>query len=331
MTGFGRAEAVAYLLGRECGACGTALPAPGEPCGACGWIPEMTAPELTEDLAGPRALAAVEAAKLRAEAGELRGRMLVKYMDADRVLHMARLEERRALAQAALADGLEGQAKLEAPLKAARKKEERAARELTSAAEDHARIQHAEELARRMRHGLEAETAAALRLAAAGEVLQRYQAALTEAVGRRQAAENALTAARERVGQLERIRDEAVADVENPGRIPRSAETVTADPVRLLLTGQLDEAETLMAQIPARFLAAMTGLTEDIEAQARQRLKDEQERERRDKPLHLQALGNGAVSATANPLHAGNLQPFHPPGPDAALQRGTIPLLGGFG
>jgi hypothetical protein len=95
--------------------------------------------------------------------------------------------------------------------------------------------------------------------------------------------------------------------------------------VRLLLTGELDETETLMAQLPARFLAAMTGLSDDIEASARRHLLGEQEREARERPMWLQSTGPGEVAAAANPANAGAPRPFHPPGPGAG-QGATFPL-----
>jgi hypothetical protein len=140
---------------------------PGRGCEACGTFPAVTAPELEADLTGTRTLAVVHAAKLRAEASELRSQALAKHSETDRVLHVARLEERLALARLALDDATAGQPPLEAGLKRARKAEDRAARELAGASEDHARIEKAEETARRIRHGLEAETAATLQLAAA--------------------------------------------------------------------------------------------------------------------------------------------------------------------
>jgi hypothetical protein len=200
---------------------------PGRGCEACGTFPAVTAPELEADLTGTRTLAVVHAAKLRAEASELRSQALAKHSETDRVLHVARLEERLALARLALDDATAGQPPLEAGLKRARKAEDRAARELAGASEDHARIEKAEETARRIRHGLEAETAATLQLAAAGDVLRRYQTALAEAAasGRKQ---------RPRwrpAGNASRSwssRDEAAAAVADPGRIRLSAETVAA-------------------------------------------------------------------------------------------------------
>lgn len=60
-----------------------ALPAPGEPCAGCGRIPDITAPEIAGDLDGPVALAAVEAAKLRAEATGLQDAAVEKMVQAD--------------------------------------------------------------------------------------------------------------------------------------------------------------------------------------------------------------------------------------------------------
>jgi hypothetical protein len=99
---FTRADAAAWLLGDSCDGCGTRLPAPGHPCGTCGKIPAVTAPELEKQLEAPRALLAVETARLRAEAGALREQALRLHREADRRILMQGLTEIRGEAQAAL-------------------------------------------------------------------------------------------------------------------------------------------------------------------------------------------------------------------------------------
>jgi hypothetical protein len=332
---FSASDATAFLLGLECQACGARLLSAGVPCGQCDHIPDVTAPELEAELAAPAALAAVEAKKIEAEALELRSQMLARYAERDRVLHVGRLEQKRHVAQAALERAVtaleDKQRELAAPLKAARKAEARAARELQAAVEEHAQIAHAEAVARRMKHGLRAEAQAAVLLAKAAEGLQRYQNGLAKAAGDVAAMESELAALQAVVAQREQARDQAAA-VMNPGRIPVSPETLAADPVRLLLSGELDETETLMAQLPARFLAAMTGLAGDIQAEARAELLAEQERDHaRNRALWSRTDGAGNLTTISNPAgHPSVPAQFHPPGPGAGANP-TPPLVGGFG
>ena len=98
-----REEAVAYLLGgRSCESCGASLPGPGEPCGSCGCLPSVTSAELGEQLTGPMALSAVEAAKIRTEGQAALVAAIGRMADADRVVYMARLQACRDEAQQAL-------------------------------------------------------------------------------------------------------------------------------------------------------------------------------------------------------------------------------------
>ena len=96
------AEALEYLLGTTCGGCGGTLPGPGEPCAGYGRIPDVTGPELADELDGPLALAAVEAAKLRAEAWAAHDAAVAKMAQADRLVFTARLQVRQDEAQRAL-------------------------------------------------------------------------------------------------------------------------------------------------------------------------------------------------------------------------------------
>jgi hypothetical protein len=319
------AEALEYLLGTTCSGCGGTLPGPGEPCGACGRIPDVTAPELAGDLDGPVALAAVEAAKLRAEAWQMHDLAVAKMAEADRAVFTARLQVRQAGAQRALDEHTRRYKSLHGPRSAARKAEEKAAAELADATRQHADIAKAEETARRMRHGVTAETEAAIRLERATAVLRRYQDELAAATARRELAEAAVEQSAARAAVLERARDEAVAAVMDPGRIPMSGETVTLGGTRLILSGRLDEVEMLMAGQTARLVCAATGVTSEIEMDVRRKVSAEQEEAAKGRALHLRNIGDG-VLATPNPHNPGAPQPYHPPQyPAHPVQPATTP------
>ena len=306
------AEALEYLLGTTCGGCGGTLPGPGEPCAGCGRIPDVTAPEMAGDLDGPLALAAVEAAKLRAEAWTVHDAAVAKMAEADRALFAARLQIRKNEAQRALDEHTRRHKSFYGPRTAARKAEEQAAAELAEATRQHAEIARAEETARRMRHGVTAETEAAIRLERATVVLRRYQDELAAASARREQAEAALEQSAARAAVLERARDAAVAAVMDPGRIPMSGETVTLGGTRLILSGRMDDVEMLMAGQAARLVCAATGITADIEMDVRRQVAAEQEEAAKGKSLHLRNTRDG-VLATPNPHNSAVPQPFHPP------------------
>lgn len=325
-------EAVEWLLGGQaCESCGGNLPGPGEPCDACGTLPPVTSAELSEQLSGPMALAKVEEAKLRREGWAMLDAAVARLADADRPVHLAVLRERRDQAQRALDTHVARQKPLEAPLRAARKAEQKSGGELAAAREQLGAVVLAEEIARRMRHGLQAETDAKLRLDTAAAVLRRYESAAAEATAARQAAESALAASRERTGHLEAARDLAAATLSSPGQVPRSPQTITAGLARLVLSGQLDEIEAALAGQIARTLCAVTGATADIIEEARRDLLAEQEAGKRNQPLHVKALGDGNVAVTPNLLNPATPQPFHPAAPGNApsgVQPGLTPYFG---
>lgn len=93
-------DAAAWLLDKACRACGTALPAPGDPCPACGVLSEVTSAEFAEQMERPGVLAAVGATRKRAEA--MIDAALALHRDADAEIFRAELEDRRARAQGAL-------------------------------------------------------------------------------------------------------------------------------------------------------------------------------------------------------------------------------------
>jgi hypothetical protein len=309
-------EALAYLLGTTCAACGGVLEGPGGICTACGTIPEVTGPELAAGLDGPVALAAVEAAKLRAEGWELHDAAVARMAAADRALFTARLVVRRDQAQRALEEHQRRHKPLHGPRTSARKAEDKAAAELEAADGQHAEFAQSEEVARRMRLGVTAETEAAVRLDKATAVLRRYQADLGAATSRREQAEAAVETSAARGAALEKARDDAVAAVMNPGRIPVSPETITAGLLRLVMKGELDDVEMLIAGQFARMTCAITGVTADIESDVRRQVAAEAEKEKRDRPMYFQPLDTaGNVVAIPNPLSPATPMPYGPPAP----------------
>ncbi len=270
-------------------------------------LPEVTGPELAEHLDAPRALAAVQAAKLRGEAGALQDQMLAKHLEADRVLHLASLEDRRSRAQAELEVAVAQRREKTAPLKAAQRAEAKAAAELEKARGEHADVGKAEETARRMRAGVSAETEAALRLRLrlATDVLARYEREHAQAVAVRDAAQRDLDAAADRVTQMEAARDTVARAVAEPGRVPVSLETLSADLLRLLVSGALDPVEVTMARVPVEWLAGVTGYAAALEADTRRRQRDEDEESARTPPVVLQQGRTGVVTAMGNPFAPG--------------------------
>ena len=325
-----RDAALEYLLGTTCGACGGKLAGPGEPCDGCGRIPDVTGPELAAALDGPLALAAVEAAKLRAEAWALHDAAVAKMTAADRAVLTARLEVRRGEAQAALDSCLRAHKGLYGPRAAARKAEAQAAAGLAAATAEHQEIARAEELARRMRHGVAAETEAAVRLDQATRVLRRYQDDLAAATAAREQAEQALAVSAARAALLEQARDKAVAAVTDPGRVPLSGETVTLGGLRLLLTRELDDVELMMAGQAARLVCAAAGVTADIETDVRRQIAAEAEAKAKSQPL----LRDRDGTVVPNPLNM-DLPSAAPQGrsrpPGSPQRQGIVPAAPGQG
>lgn len=318
--------ALEYLLGSTCSACGAALDGPGEPCTGCGRIPDVTGPELGQHLDSPVALAAVEAAKLRAEAWAMHDAAVARMAEADRAVHMARLQVRKDAAQVALDSHVRAHKSLYGPRNSARKAEEKSAAELAAATADHSAIARAEEEARRYKHGLAAETDAAHRLATATQVLQRYQSALADATVRREQAEHAFDQSAARTELLEKARDDAARLLADPGRIPLSGETITAGGLRLILQGGLDELEMAMAGQTARLVCGATGATADIEADVRRQVAAESEERARKSPVRL-GRHDGQATAVANVLHNG--QPPAPmPGGQSTAPPAVPPVAG---
>jgi hypothetical protein len=162
--------------------------------------------------------------------------------------------------------------------------------------------------------------------------LARYQADLAGAAGKAQAAEGAVAAHKARVGQLEQARDTAAAVCASPPRIPYSLETISADPVRLAMSGMLDDVEMAMARFAVRALAMVTGADEAISDEARRQLLTEQEAGSPARnALWVGADGRGNITAIGNPGgHPDVPAQASPPGPNAG-QGFSAPLFPGLG
>jgi len=257
-------EAIALLLaGAACAGCGEPPGGPGEPCASCGRIPELTGPELREALtSSPLAVAEVEAAQALADGFAMLDNAIDRIHDANRVRTVAQLRLARDDAEEALIAHQAGRAALNAPRTAARKAEAQARAALEKATAEHQEIQRAEEIARRYKAGVRAESEAMVLLQQATTALSRYQAEHAEAAARLRAAEAAIEQFTARTAQLQATRDAAQAALSNPGRIGYGAQAITAGLLRLLMGGQLSEPEQLIAGELARHVCSATGVTQ---------------------------------------------------------------------
>jgi len=308
-------EAIALLLaGAACAGCGEPSGGPGEPCASCGRIAELTGPELREALtSSPLAVAELEAAQALADGFAMLDNAIDRIHDADRVRTVAQLRLARDEAEEALIAHQAGRAALNAPRTAARKAEAQARAALEKATAEHQEIQRAEEIARRYKAGVRAESEAMVLLQQATTALSRYQAEHAEAAARLRAAEAAIKQFTARTAQLQATRDAAQAALSNPGRIGYGAQAITAGLLRLLMGGQLSEPEQLIAGELARHVCSATGVTQQIEAGARARLVGEQEAEARSKRHWLRPAGDGTGRlAVPNPGHPGTPTPAVP-------------------
>jgi hypothetical protein len=283
------------------------------PCDACGRIPEITAPEAEQALDSATALASVEAKVLETEAGALLEAALAKWEEASRALHIARLQDPRDAARKALDEHARGHRLLAAALTWAEKAEDAAAAELAPQAEAVGKLAGAVKLATKMRHGVKAVAEASYLHDKASAALEPYRTNLAAAEAKRKTAAANVTASGARGDQLRKARDEARADLGNPGPAPVSPEAVIAATFRLLQSGKLDgdgAALELAGEI-GRAICDLTGRAEEISAEARGALLAEQEQTAKGKALHLRNTPGGVV-ATPNPHSIATPQPYHP-------------------
>ena len=150
-------EAISELAAKYCGDCGKGLPVPGVQCPACGGLPQATRQELQEALSEPGKVAQVEADRLRAEAERLRDAAEGAYRDADRVLHLAGLERMADAARGRLDAAVAARMQARAALDQAEAAEAADAGPHRDAYENHRQAVQAEEAARRLRHGPQAD------------------------------------------------------------------------------------------------------------------------------------------------------------------------------
>lgn len=288
-------QAADLLLAKMCAGCGTELPAPGLPCTACGKVPAVTRPELAEALAGPGKLAAVEARRLRGEADELGERRSALLAEADRVEHVAVLEHRRTLAEQALGTAQEAEQRAAAALSAAHQAAEDAAADVARYREARDQAANAEEAARRMREGPDAEIGAQARLDAARKVLERYEQALDGAAGAKENARQALDAATAERRRREAERDAAAAEAQNPGLVPVSEFRIGRDLMACVLSPACTPLEKAMAGVIVTGLADLTGVTETIRAAVRDEVLREIA-EARQTQTHLSRNHDGTLT-----------------------------------
>ena len=105
----------------------------------------------------------------------------------------------------------------------------------------------AEEVARRYEHGVRAEAEARKLLNEADAALGRYQRASDDAAAAAALLGARIDAARAEEARLKAELADAQARLEAPGRIPYGARTISAGLMRLLMGGQLSDAEALLA------------------------------------------------------------------------------------
>lgn len=307
-------EAVALLLGGQaCEGCAAPLPGPGEPCSECGRIPPVTGPQLARDLSSPLVVAEVEAAQAEADGYVMLDAAIAKLHEADSARMMARLQLDRDIAQGnaatakAAREALVNDPGLARARRVAREAKQRLEREQAERDE----IALAEEVARRYEHGVRAEAEARKLLNEADAALGRYQRASDDAAAAAALLGARIDAARAQEARLKAELAAAQARLEAPGRIPYGARTISAGLMRLLMGGQLSDAEALLAGRLARQVCTATGALDAVMAQARAELLAEQEEAAKGRALHLRSTPDGML-ATPNPHNTSVPQPFHP-------------------
>ena len=222
-------EALDTIAAKFCNQCGDPLDPPGSQCAGCGALPGTTRPELEDFLtAEPGSVARVEADQLREEAQRMLDQAEVMFRRADAVLHADALSRVCAVTQGKLEAALGERKQAAARAEDAAVAEQALRKPLAEAYQHRQDAAQAEETARRMRHGAQAETDALVRLNATAEVLKRYQDDAHEAAQGARAAEEVLAAADARVEACELDRDQAAADLTRCAPVPLTRETLFA-------------------------------------------------------------------------------------------------------
>jgi len=306
-------QGIAYLLPGLCAFCGAHLPGPGEPCAACGKIPQITRPEAEQLLNSATALASVEAKVLETEAEALYQAAMAKWQEAAQVVHVALLQDQRDAAKKAYDEHARRHRLKVATQTRAEKAEDAAAAELAPQAEEVERLAAAVVLAKKMKHGVAAVAQAGYLHDKADEALGPFRDDLARATAKREYADAQVIASDARCDQLGKALNDAEAELNNPGTAPLGKDAIVASPFRLLHEGKLDGNGPGLdiAGEAGRAICDITGVTEEIVAEARKQLLDEQEAAAKGKALHLRNTRDGVV-ATPNPHNASTPQPYHP-------------------
>ena len=290
------------LLPRFCGTCGLELPEPGTTCAGCGTLPQVTREEAAERLALPGAITALAAAECRERARRRQDEASADLLEADRVEHMARLQDACDKASGAVLPATAEAVRLAGDLETAQAAEREAIARAEDARANYRAAADADEAARRTRAPASERTETGMRLASAAKVLAGDQAAEAAAVAAREQAERALKAACDRVGAAEDELARAKAGLDDPGRIPRSIVTITMDLARQAQDPSLTDAEKAAVRTHAYALAQMTGAAGDIATHAIERHRQDTEEAAGNRRVITTPLGDGFVAAWPNPL-----------------------------
>jgi len=215
------AQVLAQTLGQDCHACGKQLGQPGEVCASCGQVPGMASAEAIASLHA-------EVVQRRAQARTAQDAAARLWADADEIAWRVQLETARIQAEDDMyAAGREWDDASEA-VRAAAEDLKAAQAKADGAADFHSARARADAAARRD-GSPQAQHDALLSVRAAADVLALAEAAAQEPVRVLAAAERALEAARDRMGELEKTRDAAILAAARPGPAPRSPEREAGD------------------------------------------------------------------------------------------------------
>jgi hypothetical protein len=290
-----------------CGNCAEPLDPPGSACPQCGVLPTETREEARDRLAAePDAIARAEAARLRTEARQLLLSAEHVFRMADEVGHRSELRRRRDEAQDRLKEAADVREGAVSALAEAVKAEGVTARPLADASAARAQAEKAEEKARRLRKGAEAEIEASVRLSAAGQVLARYQAEAATAARMREGAELAVLHAEQAVRDREEARDQAQVLLDRHATVPLSGETAAylATPLLRMACGwdidgrPLDQVERGMIGVWGRGVhaAAFADFADALDQADEDRIRRQIEEEARQQPF-LRPVGDGFLEA----------------------------------
>jgi hypothetical protein len=284
---------------KYCTDCGEPLDLPGSACPECGALPAETREEARERLAAePDAVTRAEAARLRTEAMALLISAEHVFRMADEAEHRSELRRRRDDAQNRLKEAADAHEQAVLALAEAVKAENVTAKPLADAFAAHTAAARAEEKARRLRRGAEAEIEAS--------VLGRYRAEAAAAARAREAAEMAALQAEQAVRGREEARDQAQVLLDRHATVPLSGETAAslAAPLMRLACGRdingrpLDQVERSMAGVWGKgiYSAAFADFAHVMDRAEEDRIRSQVEEEARQQPF-LRPVGGGFLEA----------------------------------